>query len=268
MDILELEFKGLRHNFYRNIQQFPFRVGDFAVVQVEKGEDLGRIQRIFDSWSDGNVEELSEVLRKAAPPDLIHLAENRIQEESALIVCRDLSKKRQLDMKVVDVEYQFDHNKITFYFTADQRVDFRELVKDLAQEYRTRIELRQIGVRDEARRVGGCGVCGLQMCCTSFIRAFEPISTQFAKDQGLSLNPTKLSGACGRLKCCLRYEKDQYLDAIKNFPEIDMVVHTEKGEAKIDKLDIFKNLVYLRYDNDEWEWLTLEKVNELMGRIN
>ena len=264
VSILELEFKGLRRGFFGNFQCYPFLIGDYALVQVEKGTDLGRIHRIYNSKVT-NGEEITEVFRKAVIDDLVQLAENKTREEAALIVCREKAIKWKLDMKVVDVEYQFDRNKITFYFTADHRVDFRELVKDLAQEYRTRIELRQIGVRDEARRVGGCGVCGLQMCCTTCIRDFQPISTQFAKDQGLSLNPSKLAGACGRLKCCLRYEKDQYLDAIERFPEIDTAITTERGQGFVDKLDIFRNLVYLRYPNDEWERLTLDEVNSYIN---
>ena len=159
-------------------------------------------------------------------------------------------------MKLVDIEYQFDHRKLTFYFTADGRVDFRELVKDLAGHFRVRIDLRQIGARDETKRMSGYGVCGLKLCCTTFIDCFHPITTQMAKVQNLSLNPQKLSGCCSRLKCCLKYELDQYLEELSKYPTRESVFNTPRGTGMVDKIDIFNECVYLRYQDGEYDRMT------------
>ena len=218
--ILEIAFKGERKAFFSNPQEFPFVVGDLVVVQAEKGEDLGQVVNM-GSLVDKRAgdQEFLQILRKPSRADLEQRNENQQLEREAFEDCRKRIEEHGLEMKLVDVEYQFDRNKITFYFTSDSRVDFRALVRDLASRYRTRIELRQIGVRDEAKRIGGVGVCGRRLCCTTFLREFEPIVTQFAKDQNLALNPTKLSGCCGRLMCCLRYELDYYTKVLKKFPE-------------------------------------------------
>ena len=163
-------------------------------------------------------------------------------------------------MKLVDVEYQFDGNKITFYFTAEKRVDFRELVKELASTYRVRIELRQIGVRDEAKRLSGYSVCGRRLCCTTFLKNFEPITTQFAKDQLMPLNPQKLSGVCGRLMCCLNYERDFYLNELKKYPPIDSIISTPKGKGTVEKIDVFREEVIVRFQNNEWEKFKLDQI--------
>lgn len=262
-DTVEVVFKGERKELYANPQQFPFKIGDYVIVKADKGEDLGIINQLGAMLSMKKKEEdLKPILRKPDPDDLKKLEENRIKEKEAFKVCKEKIEKHQLVMKLVDVEYQFDGNKITFYFTAERRVDFRELVKELASIYKVRIELRQIGVRDEARRMGGYGVCGRKLCCTSFINEFEPITTQCAKEQNLPLNPQKLSGMCGRLLCCLLYEREFYLEAMKKFPELDSVVKTPKGEAKIEKVDVFSGRVYLKYENDECETYTLEEMKE------
>ncbi|MFC1562989.1 stage 0 sporulation family protein, partial [candidate division KSB1 bacterium] len=178
--------------------------------------------------------------------------------------CRELSIKHNLVMKIIDAEYQFDHNKLTFYFTADGRIDFRELVKNLASIYKTRIELRQIGARDEAKRTGGCGVCGISKCCTACITEFSPITTQLAKEQSLTLNPLKLSGVCGKLKCCLMFEKEFYQEAKAKFPAIETIINTSKGTGKIEKIDIFNEAVSVRYDNDKIEKMSLIDVLNLL----
>jgi cell fate regulator YaaT (PSP1 superfamily) len=168
-------------------------------------------------------------------------------------------------MKLVDVEYQFDRNRITFYFTADGRVDFRQLVRELAAEYRTRIELRQIGPRDEAKRMGGFGVCGRELCCSSWLGMFEPISTDMARLQNLTINPFKLAGQCGRLKCCLSYEAQLYEELLKRFPPLEYRIKTSKGEGKIEKIDIFQDAIYIHYPKiNGWDRMTLDEVNELI----
>ncbi|RKY89750.1 hypothetical protein DRQ09_00870 [candidate division KSB1 bacterium] len=265
MDFVEVEFKGYRLEFYKNPQQFPFKVGDYVIVQAEKGIDLGRIHHTcIKAPCVKDKEQLLEVIRKAEKEEVRRLKKLRKKEEKALMKCKELAVKRGLNMKLIDSEYQFDGNKLTFFFTADKRVDFRELVKDLAAEYKTRIELRQIGIRDEAKRVSGCGICGYKLCCTAFLREFEPISSQYAKEQNLSINPSKLSGCCGRLMCCLLYEKDLYEESLKKFPPMDSIIKTSKGAGKVEKIDIFKDIIYLRYENDEWDRITLEEAKELM----
>jgi cell fate regulator YaaT (PSP1 superfamily) len=258
-DFIEVKFKGERKAWYANPLQFPFRVGDVVVVEAEKGEDFGRVNqaelpaRVAVSPNGG----LRKALRKAGENDVIRYQGNRVAEQRALELCRQKVDLHKLVMKVADCEYQLDGNKITFYFTADKRVDFRELVKDLAAVYHTRIELRQIGVRDEAKRMGGYGVCGRKLCCSAWIDEFAPITTQAAKEQNLPLNPNKLAGVCGRLKCCLMYERDFYNQAIAQFPDLAKPIKTEKGEGLITKIDIFKDTFTVKYQSGEVEVLPL-----------
>ncbi len=258
-DFIEVKFKGERKAWYANPLQFPFRVGDLVVVEAEKGEDFGRVNRVelparvAISPNGG----LRKALRKAGENDIIRYQGNRVAEQRALELCRQKVDLHKLVMKVADCEYQLDGNKITFYFTAEKRVDFRELVKDLAAVYHTRIELRQIGVRDEAKRMGGYGVCGRRLCCSAWIDEFAPITTQAAKEQNLPLNPNKLAGVCGRLKCCLMYERDFYNQAIAQFPDLAKPIKTEKGEGLILKIDIFKDTFTVKYQSGEVEVLPL-----------
>jgi len=262
-DLLEIKFKADRKAVYVNAQQFPFKIGDLAIVEAEKGEDLGRVSQLSmtlqacGAHAGESDASTKMILRKASDRDLIRIQENKIAEKKAFDLCRLKITLHALAMKLVDCEYQFDGNKITFFFTADKRIDFRELVKDLAAEYRTRIELRQIGVRDEAKRVGGYGVCGRQLCCSAWIKEFAPITTQAAKDQNLPLNPNKLAGVCGRLKCCLMYERDFYNQAIAQFPELAKPIKTEKGEGIIAKIDIFHDTITVKYPGGELEVMPL-----------
>ncbi len=195
-DLIELKFKGQRRNIYENPQQFPFKVGDHAIVQADKGIDLGRVNHISSllNKKKRDNEKLKKVIRKSNEDDMAQLEANHEEEKKALKLCKEKSKSHSPEMKLVGCEYQFDGKKITFYFTSENRVDFRKLVKDVAAIYKTRIEFRQIGVRDEARRLGGYGVCGRKLCCSSWIKDFTPITTQAAKDQNLSLNPSRLAG--------------------------------------------------------------------------
>jgi cell fate regulator YaaT (PSP1 superfamily) len=260
-EFIEITFKGERKEGYANPMQFPFRVGDFAIVEADKGEDLGMVNQL-NPLPDKikNDKPIKKILRRPSAQDLQNFEGNRQKEDDAFIICREKIVKCNLPMKLVDVEYQFDGNKITFYFTAEKRVDFRELVKELAATYRVRIELRQIGVRDEAKRLSGYSVCGRRLCCTTFLKNFEPITTQFAKDQLMPLNPQKLSGVCGRLMCCLNYEREFYLTELKKYPPIDSLISTPKGKGMVEKIDVFKEEIVVRFQNNEWEKY---KLNEL-----
>lgn len=262
--IVEVEFKGGRNEVCLNPMEFPFKIGDLALVEVDKGEHIGRVSFVGlrDKMKDPN-EIQNRVLRKASPDDLRTLEEICLKERESMKICMEKVHAHSLPMKLVDVEYQFDLKKLTFYFTAEGRVDFRELVKDLAGHFRVRIELRQIGVRDETKRLGGFGVCGRQLCCTTFLNCFSPITTQMARVQNLSLNPKKLSGACGRLKCCLKYELDLYMSELKRFPLRESVYLTPKGEAIIEKIDIFTDCIYLKYRTGEWEKLTIDEIEKM-----
>ena len=266
-DNIEIMFKGERKEIYSNTQQFPFKIGDYVIVEADKGEDLGQVNQVGAILSmKKSKDKLRPILRKPNNNDMEKFHQNRDKEKKAFVVCKEKIEKHKLIMKLVDVEYQFDGNKITFYFTAERRVDFRELVKDLAAQYKVRIELRQIGVRDEARRCGGYGICGRKLCCTAFLKEFEPITTQCAKEQNLPLNPQKLSGVCGRLMCCLNYEHAFYLEACKKYPPLDSKIKTEKGVAILEKIDVFKEEVILKYENDEYVKMTYEEISKLVKK--
>src|SRR5882672_10094085 len=215
-DLIEVVFKGRRREYFTNPRELPVHEGDWVIVQADRGIDLGKVHHTTE-W----------VKREEAPGkhrEIVH---------------------RDVEMKLVDVEYQFDGNRITFFFTAEKRVDFRDLVKDLASIFRTRIELRQIGVRDEAGRIGGVGTCGRELCCATWLRQFEPITLKMAKDQGLSPSPSKISGACGRLKCCLRYELDFYKEASREFPRIGSKLELAGQEQEVSRVDIFRRTILL-----------------------
>jgi len=270
-DNIEVVFKGERKLIYANPQQFPFKVGDYIIVEADKGEDLGQVNQVGTLLSKKKSDEKPKsIIRKPNKEDLQKVAENREKEKKAYVVCKEKIEKHKLKMKLVDVEYQFDGNKITFYFTSERRVDFRELVKDLASQYKVRIELRQIGVRDEARRIGGYGICGRKLCCTAFLKEFEPITTQCAKEQFLPLNPQKLSGVCGRLMCCLNYERKYYIEILNKFPPIESEIKTAKGVATLEKIDVFNEEALLKFidkeGNEQWERLSLEEVNKLTNK--
>jgi cell fate regulator YaaT (PSP1 superfamily) len=256
LSIIEIEFKGLRRGVFSNPMEFPFKIGDYAVVQVERGMDMGAVSYVGrrPCIEEADTPEYS-IVRKASVEDLDRLDENRGKEKEALKVCAGMVKQHGLEMKLVDVEYQFDGRKITFFFTADGRVDFRALVKDLAGYFRTRIDLRQIGARDETRKLSGFGICGIELCCTTWINEFHPVTTQMPKEQNLSLNPQKLSGVCGRLKCCLRYELEFYREMLTQFPPVEAKIEgysrTEIGE--IDKIDVFKKIITIRFADEELE---------------
>ena len=266
-DKIEIVFKGERKEIFANPMEFPFKPGDYAIVQADKGEDLGLVNQLGPTIKLKTKDEpLKEIIRKPNTKDLKRLESNRQKEEDGFKICREKIEKSGLPMKLVDVEFQFDGNKITFYFTAEKRVDFRELVKDLASHYRVRIELRQIGVRDEAKRISGYGVCGRRLCCSTWLSEFEPITTQCAKEQNLPLNPQKLSGVCGRLMCCLSYERKFYIESLKCFPEVNSTVKTKKGTGVVEKIDVFKEEVFVRYQSNEVEKYSLAEIKKFLGK--
>jgi cell fate regulator YaaT (PSP1 superfamily) len=261
-DIYLVEFKGSRKEYFTNPDCLSVKPGEYVIVQAERGEDMGKVTKKVPAEMVSLEKKPRRILRLAAQEDTDRLAANREKEKECLKECARMASDRNLQMKLLDSELQFDNNKITFFFTAEKRVDFRELVKELASTYRTRIELRQIGVRDEARRIGGFGVCGLPLCCASFIREFEPISTQLAREQNLSLNPAKISGNCGRLLCCLRYEKEVYEKSLPLYPRIGEKVQTDKGEGVVEKVNIFKEYMVVKYEGGDEEKITLTQLRK------
>ena len=245
MEIIEIQFKAQRKEFFKNSKSLYLRTGNHCVVQADRGEDMGLIISITRAEPDDVESDMKEILRHATDQDVEHLNEIRGKEAEALKTCQQKVAEHKLPMKLVDVEYQFDGNKITFYFTSEGRIDFRELVKDLAGVFRTRIDLRQIGVRDEARRFDGMGMCGRRLCCATYLKDFEPVSLKMAKDQNLPLTPSKISGACGRLMCCLAYELDYYKELTKDIPKIGSKIKVFGAEHRIEKVDIFNRTVIL-----------------------
>lgn len=240
--VVGVRFKKAGKIYYFDPREHEVTPGDFVIVETARGIEFGEVVvGIKDVNEEDIVSPLKPVLRKATEEDKNTAHENKEKEQKAFEVCIEKIEKHNLEMKLVDVEYTFDNNKVIFYFTADGRVDFRELVKDLAAVFRTRIELRQIGVRDEAKMIGGIGPCGRVICCATFLGDFEPVSIKMAKDQNLSLNPSKISGLCGRLMCCLNYENDQYEKSSDNKnPEVGNSVETPLGNGNILDYDLVK----------------------------
>jgi len=245
-ELVEVVFKGRRREYFTNPREIPVHEGDWVIVQADRGIDLGKVHHTTE-WvkREDAPGKLREILRIAQPEDLETFERNRAKETRAYDTAKERIVHRDVDMKLVDVEFQFDGNRITFFFTAEKRVDFRDLVKDLASIFRTRIELRQIGVRDEAGRIGGVGTCGRELCCATWLRQFEPITLKMAKDQGLSPSPSKISGACGRLKCCLRYELDFYKESSREFPKIGSKLVLAGVEQEVTRVDIFRRTLLL-----------------------
>lgn len=235
-----VEFRGSRKEYFYNSYHHTLKLNEYVVVQAEQGEDLGKLTKLIDKQVNLSGDNRPRsILRPAGAEDKRRRSDLAHKELDCRKEFYQLIRKHGLPMKVVDVECQYDGNKITFFFTADHRVDFRTLVRDLASRFRTRIELRQIGVRDEARRNDGYGICGQRQCCNTFIREFAPISTSHAREQDLSLNPSKISGNCGRLLCCLRYEVDGYIENKKKFPPAGSVVTTKNGAGLLQRIDYF-----------------------------
>ncbi|HEO8421916.1 PSP1 domain-containing protein [Niallia sp. FSL W8-0635] len=251
-DVVGIRFKKAGKIYYFDPNELIIQKGDFVIVETVRGVEFGKVV-IGPKKVDENdvVLPLKKVLRIADQKDQMIVEENKLAAKEAYDVCCEKVTLHELDMKLVDVEYTFDRNKIIFYFTADGRVDFRELVKDLASIFRTRIELRQIGVRDEAKMLGGIGPCGRMLCCSTFLGDFEPVSIKMAKDQNLSLNPTKISGLCGRLMCCLKYENDDYEAAKELLPDLGDWIDTPNGKGKVVGLNILERVLQVEISEQE-----------------
>ncbi len=232
--IIGVRFRDAGKIYYFDPDGTQFQQGQFVIVETNKGIECGEVVlENRDIEVDESLQPVRKIIRAATDDDLKTVAANKEKEKKAFEICCQKIKTHRLDMKLINVEYTFDCNKILFYFTADGRVDFRELVKDLAYMFRTRIELRQIGVRDEAKSIGGLGICGRPFCCHTFLGEFQPVSIKMAKEQGMLLNPTKISGTCGRLMCCLKYEQDIYNDLLKITPKIGAIVNTPDGKGNV-----------------------------------
>ncbi|MGI6563243.1 MAG: PSP1 domain-containing protein [Clostridia bacterium] len=246
--IVGVRFKKVGKIYYFSPDDLDIKVNDNVIVETARGIEFGTVVvGIRDIPDEELIHPLKKVLRVATSEDLEKHQENAQKEKEAFKICLEKIEKHKLPMKLVDVEYTFDNNKILFYFTAEGRVDFRELVKDLASVFRTRIELRQIGVRDEAKMTGSIGICGRMLCCNSFLGEFQPVSIKMAKEQGLSLNPAKISGACGRLMCCLKYEQESYEYLIDKMPTIGSEVSTPKGVGEVIGVELLKEKVKVKF---------------------
>jgi cell fate regulator YaaT (PSP1 superfamily) len=270
-DIVEVKFKGGRKEYFRNIDYLQLHTGDPVVVDVPSGHHIGyvslqgelvRLQMQKRKVRDDD--NITRIYRVANQKDMEKWEEARNREIPTLYRCRQVVVESKLQMKMSDVEYQADNSKATFYYSAEDRIDFRELIKSLAGEFKIRVEMRQISLRQEAGRLGGVGVCGRELCCSTWLVDFKNVTTSAARYQNLSLNPGKLSGQCGRLKCCLNYELDTYMDAIKDIPQVEKPLLTESGPAKLQKTDIFRKLMWFSYNNDnDWHSISCERVREI-----
>lgn len=271
-DIIEVSFNnGSRKDFFRNVTRQLFEKGEMVTVEGISGFDIGTVSLTGElvklqmkKRRAEDTPEVKKVLRRPTADDLHRMNENKAREREALIKARALARNLGLEMKLTEVEIQADGRKATFFYTADDRVDFRELIKVYASEFRVKVEMRQIGARQEAGKVGGIGSCGRELCCSTWLSDFKSVNTTAARYQNLSINQAKLSGQCGRLKCCLNYELDTYLDALKDFPEDADTIETAAGVASLQKRDIFKNLMWYSYDSSNKQYpLTISRVKEI-----
>ncbi|WP_306565867.1 PSP1 domain-containing protein [Flavobacterium lindanitolerans] len=274
-DCVEVRFKNGRKEFYRNPEKLSLSMGDIVATESSPGHDVGivtltgelvKIQMKKKSVNPAS-NEILKIYRKATQKDIDIWSEARAKEEPMKVRAREIAIALKLEMKISDIEFQGDGSKATFYYTANDRVDFRQLIKDFAREFNTRIEMKQVGFRQEAARLGGIGSCGRELCCSTWLTDFRSVNTSAARYQQLSLNPQKLAGQCGKLKCCLNYELDTYMDALQHFPDFDTKLITEKGDAVCQKQDIFKGLMWFAYTSNfaNWHVLKVEQVNEIIA---
>lgn len=273
-DAAEIRFKNGRKEFFRNTEKLTLAIGDIVATEASPGHDIGIVTLTGElvkiqmkKKGENPDKELAKIYRKASQRDIDIWTEARNKEEAVRMRAREIAIHLKLEMKISDVEFQGDGSKATFYYTANDRVDFRQLIKEFAQEFKIRIEMKQVGFRQEAARLGGIGSCGRELCCSTWLTDFRSVNTSAARYQQLSLNPQKLAGQCGKLKCCLNYELDTYLDALKDFPDMDTKLFTEKGDAYCQKVDIFKEIMWFAYANAPAQWLVLpvEKVKEIVA---
>ena len=266
-DWVEVRFKNGRKEFYNNANGLPLQLGDAVAVEAHSGHDVGnvsitgelvKLQMNKKNFKIEDQEPVLKVYRKASEKDLETWASARGLEKDAMMRSRDVAQRLGLKMKISDVEYQGDGSKATFYYTADERVDFRQLIRELAQLFSVRIEMRQIGARQEAGRLGGIGSCGRELCCSTWLSDFRSVNTAAARYQQLSLNPQKLAGQCGKLKCCLNYELDSYMEAVKRFPSPSKKLKLAQGTAVFQKMDIFKEMLWYALDSDVTNWIPMK----------
>jgi len=277
-DFLEIRFKNGRKEFFKNVNNISVHINDVVAVEGSPGHDIGRVSltgelvriQMKQKGKKPSDKDFKKLYRKANQKDIDTWQEAQSREQETMIRSRQMADSLGLRMKISDVEYQGDGNKATFYYTAEERVDFRQLIRNLAGEFKVRIEMRQIGARQEAGRVGGIGSCGRELCCSTWLTDFRSVNTAAARYQQLALNPQKLAGQCGKLKCCLNYELDTYLEALKDFPKNDTVLKTKKGEAVLMKMDIFKRKLWYNYKNLGLEWICLDvdAANKVVGLNN
>ncbi|MFS4471849.1 stage 0 sporulation family protein [Chryseobacterium sp. T20] len=273
-DFVEVRFKNDRKSFYKNVNNIPLHIGSVITVESSPGHDVGvvsltgelvKIQMKKKKFSE---ESALKIYRQANQKDLEVWQEARKKEDGVKLEARKIAQRLGLEMKVTDVEYQGDSSKITFYYTAENRVDFRQLIKDYAGAFRTKIDMKQIGFRQEAAKVGGIGSCGRELCCSTWLTDFRSVNTNVARYQQLSINPQKLAGQCGKLKCCLNYELDSYLDALSNFPSSSTTLETEKGKAFCIKIDVFKKKMWFAYVDSSIAWydFDIDLVKKLISK--
>lgn len=258
--VIGVRFKANGKSYYFSPGELELQQGDHVIVETARGTECGEVAKGPHNVPDSSiVKPLKTVTRMADAVDVRRMQQNRADEKRAFSVCEERIAKHKLDMKLVDVEYTLDRNKILFYFTADGRIDFRDLVKDLAGVFRTRIELRQIGVRDESKMLGGLGICGQPFCCSRFLRDFQPVSIKMAKEQGLSLNPAKISGSCGRLMCCLAYEQPAYEYLNRITPGVGSIVKTPEGVGAVVETNVISGTLRVRMDPPATGFKTFHK---------
>ncbi|MFH4969184.1 regulatory iron-sulfur-containing complex subunit RicT [Gaetbulibacter sp. M240] len=273
-DWVEVRYKNGRKHYYKNIEKLTLSIGDVVATQAPAGHDIGMVtltgELVRVQMKRKNIsskpEDTLKIYRKATQKDIDIWTQAREREEPMKVKARQFAIDLRLEMKISDIEFQGDASKATFYYTAEDRVDFRELIKVFAREFRTRIEMKQVGFRQEAARLGGIGSCGRELCCSTWLTDFRSVSTSAARYQQLSLNPQKLAGQCGKLKCCLNYELDAYLDALKDFPKTDIKLKTEKGIAVCQKTDIFSGFMWYAYEGEwsNWHKITAHQANKII----
>ena len=275
-DCVEVRFKNGRKEFYRNTEKLTLSIGDIVATEASPGHDIGIVTltgelvkvQMKKKGVDHKSVDIAKVYRKASQKDIDIWSEARDKEEPMKVKAREIAIALKLEMKISDIEFQGDGSKAIFYYTANDRVDFRQLIKEFAQVFKTRIEMKQVGFRQEASRLGGIGSCGRELCCSTWLTDFRSVNTSAARYQQLSLNPQKLAGQCGKLKCCLNYELDTYLDALKDFPDFETKLYTEKGDAICQKQDIFKGLMWFAYTDNfaNWHVLKIDQVKEIVSQ--
>jgi cell fate regulator YaaT (PSP1 superfamily) len=273
-DWVEVRFKNGRKEFYKNVNNLSLHIGDIIAVEGQPGHDIGSVSltgelvriQMRKKKAKTDDEHPLKVYRKASQRDLDRWAEVQQRETEVMYKSREMAKRLALNMKISDVEFQGDGSKATFYYTAESRIDFRQLIKDMATAFGVRVEMRQIGARQEAARLGGIGSCGRELCCSTWLTDFRSVNTSAARYQQLSLNPQKLAGQCGKLKCCLNYELDSYLDALKDFPDMGVKLKTKKGTAICQKQDIFKRQMWFAFEDAPLSWVpvAVDRVNEIL----